>query len=174
MSRRPGRSIALLTVALSLGALSAVGCAPAKEPAPPPLVGAWRSSIQFQTGVFSSIRDLEFLYSFNLGGSMTESSNYDGAPPVPPAYGVWRQIAPDVFETRYEFFVTKAPAASRDLPAGWMPAGRGVFVEKITLAPDHQSFTSTIAYEAVDLSGKSVPGGGEATGKGTRISFPTP
>ena len=37
------------------------------------------------------MKDLEFMYVFNVGGTMTASSNYDGAPPVPPAYGVWRR-----------------------------------------------------------------------------------
>lgn len=55
-----------------------------------PLVGAWRSSLQFESGAFAAIKDLEFMYVFNEGGTMMESSNYDGAPPVPPAYGVWQ------------------------------------------------------------------------------------
>ena len=52
------------------------------------LVGAWRSNVQFKSGAFASITDLEFMYVFNAGGTLTESSNYDGVPPVPPAYGV--------------------------------------------------------------------------------------
>ncbi len=40
------------------------------------LVGAWRGKIQFKTGTFSTIKDLEFMYVFNAGGTMTESSNY--------------------------------------------------------------------------------------------------
>src|SRR4051812_33684080 len=41
------------------------------------LTGAWRSKIQFTTGSFAAVKDLEFMYVFNAGGTMTESSNYD-------------------------------------------------------------------------------------------------
>jgi len=50
------------------------------------LVGAWQGKIQFTTGAFADTKDLEFMYAFNAGGTMAESSNYDAAPPVPPAY----------------------------------------------------------------------------------------
>ena len=77
---------------LFAAAILAAGCA-TSTPAPDsaePLVGAWRSRIQFSSGDFAPVKDLEFLCVFNRGGTMTESSNYDSAPPVPPAYGVWR------------------------------------------------------------------------------------
>ena len=101
------------------------------------LAGAWRVEIQFQSGDFAAIRDLQFMTVFNQGGTLTESSNYDGAPPVPPAYGIWRATGPDAFEAKYEFFVTKAPAAIADLTTGggWLPTGRGVFTEAIQLSP---------------------------------------
>jgi hypothetical protein len=170
------RSLARLAwIVLWLAAYTGNGCAPrheaAHEPEPPALVGAWRSAIQFESGAFASIHDLEFLYVFNQGGTMTESSNYDGAPPVPPAYGVWRQLEPHVFETRYEFFVTRPPERPSELSGGWLPAGRGVFTERITLADDGRSYTSTIVYEALDSAGNTVPGGGTASGKGMRIAF---
>ena len=60
----------------------------------PALVGAWKSNIQFKDGAFAEVKDLEFLYVFNAGGTMTESSNYDGSPPVPPAYGAWKEVGP--------------------------------------------------------------------------------
>ena len=65
---------------------------------------------------------------------MTESSNYDASPPVPPAYGIWRKVGAREFEAKYEFYVTKAPAAFEEIAkgGGWGPAGRGVFVERIT------------------------------------------
>ena len=104
---------------------------------------------------------------------MTESSNYDAAPPVPPAYGIWRKVGPREFEAKYEFYVTKAPAAFAEIAkgSGWSPAGRGVFVERIALSEDGGSFTSTIKYDQYDTAGKPVEGGGEATGRGTRLTF---
>lgn len=90
-------------------------------------VGAWRSNLQFQTGTFAPIKDLAFLYAFNEGGTMTESS--------------------------------------------WLPSGYGVFTESLQLAADGQSFTSTIAYEAFDASGKQGPDSGRATARGVRFAF---
>ena len=40
------------------------------------LAGAWRGKVQFTSGAFAEIKDLEFMYAFNAGGTMTESSNY--------------------------------------------------------------------------------------------------
>ena len=152
--------------------LLAAGCAAPRQETAPALVGAWRSSLQFTSGAFASIKDLEFMYVFNAGGTLTESSNYDGAPPVPPAYGAWRMIGPNEFEAKYEFYVTApAPAEAFKTGAGWLPSGRGVFTERITLAPEGQSFTSTIKYEAFDMKGQPVAGGGDATGRGVRIGF---
>jgi hypothetical protein len=157
----------VLTVALLVMACSAVP--PVR---PPALVGAWRSSLQFETGAFAAIKDLEFLYVFNAGGTLTESSNYDGAPPVPPAYGVWRALGPNEFEAKYEYFAT----APSDLDAfmkgaGWLPSGRGVYTERIKLSADARSFTSIIRYEALGLRGEPVEGGGEAKGRAVRIGF---
>ena len=137
-----------------------------------PLVGAWRSTIQFDTGAFAEIEDLEFMYVFNAGGTLTESSNYDGAPPVPPAYGAWKALGPNVFEARYEFFST-APAEADAFAkaAGWLPSGRGVLTERIELSTDAQTFTSTIQYEAFDTRGAPVAGGGTARGKGVRVGL---
>jgi hypothetical protein len=136
-------------------------------------VGAWRSNLQFQSGTFASIKDLAFLYVFNEGGTTTESSSYDAAPPVPPAYGIWRQVGPGWFEAKYVFFVTKPPARLDEITAGagWLPSGYGVFTESLHLAEDGQSLTSTIAYEAFDASGKQGPDSGRATARGVRIAF---
>ena len=68
----PGRFLPLVLIVV-------VGCA---TPDNGDLVGAWRSKLQFQSGDFAAIRDLEFMYVFNPGGTMTESSNYDAAPPA--------------------------------------------------------------------------------------------
>jgi hypothetical protein len=155
-----------------LGALLfQAGCSTTLQPED--LVGAWRSRLQFTSGAFAVVKDLEFMYVFNAGGTLTESSNYDGAPPVPPAYGVWRKVGPDQFEAKYAFYITRAPARLEDMTGGggWLPAGHGVFTERIRLAADGKSFESTMSYEAFDQSGKPVAGGGNATGHGVRIDF---
>jgi len=139
----------------------------------PDLVGEWRTQLQFTSGAFASIKDLEFMYVFNQGGTMTESSNYDASPPVPPAYGIWRTVGPREFEAKYEFYITKAPAAFDEIAkgGGWGPAGRGVFLERITLSEDGRSYTSKITYDQLDAAGKPAEGGGEATGRGVRLVF---
>jgi hypothetical protein len=113
------------------------------------------------------------MYVFNQGGTMTESSNYDASPPVPPAYGIWRKVGTREFEAKYEFYVTKAPAAFDEIVkgGGWAPGGRGVFVERITLSEDGNSFTSKIEYDQFDTAGKPAEGGGEATGRGVKLTF---
>jgi hypothetical protein len=153
-------------VSLLAAAVVCAGC----EPGPEPLVGAWRSSLQFEDGAFAGIKDLQFMYVFNAGGTLTESSNYDGAPPVPPAYGAWRRVGPNEYEARYEFFST-APAVAVDFlkGAGWLPAGRGVFTESIRLADDGGTFTSTLRYEPFDANGRPIDGGGTARGRAVRI-----
>jgi hypothetical protein len=145
--------------------------APAAEP--DALAGAWRAQLRFRSGAFVDMKDLEFMYVFNAGGTMTESSNYDGAPPVPPAYGVWRKTGPGQYELKYSFYVTKAPAAFDEIAkgGGWLPAGIGVFTEKITLSDDGKSYKAAITYAAFDQLGKPAEGGGEATGSGTRMGF---
>jgi len=151
--------------------LLSTGCPTTRESGG--LAGAWRSRLQFSDGAFAAMKDLEFMYVFNTGGTLTESSNYDGAPPVPPAYGVWREVGPSQYEARYLFYITKPPARLEDMTGGggWLPAGHGVFTERIRLADDRRSFESAITYEAFDQSGKPVAGGGTATGHGVRIDF---
>lgn len=160
-------------------ALLAVDCRPQPKPAAASdtaavdLIGEWRAKLQFTSGAFAPIKDLEFMYVFNQGGTMTESSNYDASPPVPPAYGIWRKVGPREFEAKYEFYVTKAPAAFEEIGkgGGWAPAGRGVFVERITLSNDGMSFTSKIKYDQFDTKDKPSEGGGEATGRGVKLAF---
>ena len=100
------------------------------------LVGQWRARLDFEDGDFAAVDDLEFMYVFNAGGTLTESSNYDAAPPVPPAYGIWRRTGPDRFEAKYEFYPTSAPGGLDEITSGggWLVAGRGVFTEAITIA----------------------------------------
>ena len=117
--------------------------------------------------------NLEFMTVFNAGGTMTESSNFDGAPPVPPAYGVWRRTGEHAFQARYEFWVTKPPAAFGELAkgGGWAPNGYGVLSETITLAADGRSYVSTLTYAFFDTAGKPADGGGAATSRAERMGF---
>jgi len=137
------------------------------------LTGEWRAKLQFTSGAFATIKDLEFMYVFDQGGTMTESSNYDASPPVPPAYGIWRKVGANEYEAKYEFYVTKAPAKFDEIVkgGGWAPAGRGVFVERITIGADGKSFTSKIKYDQFDTAGKQVEGGGVAEGRGVKLTF---
>jgi hypothetical protein len=161
----------MATIATVLMTLTAFDQSTAAESEPAGLVGAWRAKISFSDGAFVSFKDLEFMYVYNAGGTMTESSNYDAAPPVPPAYGTWKALGPREFEISYAFFVTKAPGAFEDITkgGGWMPAGHGVFTEKITLSEDGNSYTSTVKYDAFDQAGNPVEGGGQGTATGKRL-----
>jgi hypothetical protein len=173
--------VSLLLLVLLVGIV--VGAVVRSEPAPlaasaapaaaGDLQGEWRAKLQFSRGAFASIKDLEFMYSFNQGGTLTESSNYDASPPVPPAYGIWRKVGGKEYEAKYEFYVTKPPANLEEITkgGGWGPGGRGVFVERITLSDDGKSFTSKIKYDQYDTAGKPAEGGGEATGQGVKLAF---
>jgi hypothetical protein len=138
------------------------------------LVGAWRSKILFRSGPLAEMKDLEFLYAYNAGGTMTESSNYDeAANSSPPAYGVWQQTDLRTFETKYVFYTTKAPSPGDGAQGSsdWWPAGHGVLTETITLSDDGQTYASTIRLVTFDANGSPVAGGGDGTGAGTRIVF---
>ena len=104
---------------------------------------------------------------------MTESSNYDDAPPVPPAYGVWRKTGAREYELHYEYFNSTPPKALEDMTGGggWTPGGRGTIKERIKLSADGRTFTSTISFVLRDTTGKEIPGGGAACSSGTRMSF---
>lgn len=169
-ARRLAAPYALLAAALFASACSPQPQAPPRNAA---LVGAWRSSVRFDSGPFKDVADLEFMYVFQRGGTLTESSNYDAAPPVPPAYGIWRRVGRNEFEATYEFFTTQAPAGRDDLAAGlgWVPAGRGRLHEKIRIAADGSSFTSQMTYEVFDARGNPAEGGGTASGRGVRLRF---
>jgi hypothetical protein len=137
------------------------------------LVGAWRGAMQFTTGAFAGAKDLELMYAFAEGGTMTESSNYDAAPPVPPAYGVWRRVGVRMYEAKYQFFQTKAVTSADELVkgGGWAPNGYGVITQTFTLSGDGKTFDSKATLELFDKEGKPMAGGGEATAKGARIAF---
>ena len=112
-----------LAAALLSGILITTGCS--NSPAPQTsvssdrgmLAGAWRPKVVFRSGVLAEMKDLEFLYAYNAGGTMTESSNYDeAANSSPPAYGVWKQTDARTFETKYMFYTTKAPEPGTGAP----------------------------------------------------------
>jgi len=94
-------SIFVLSVGLLITGCTASTSQTNKDSEKDNLVGAWQGKVQFKNGPYAAIKDLEFMYVFNVGGTMTESSNYDAAPPVPPAYGVWRKTGPHQFEAKY-------------------------------------------------------------------------
>jgi hypothetical protein len=137
------------------------------------LVGAWKGKVQFKTGAVAEIKDFEFMWVFNSGGTMTESSNYDAVPPTPPAYGIWKKIGDKQYEARYEFYFTKIPASYEDLAksGGFLPAGYGVLTEKITLSDDGKSYKSTIKYDSFDHTGKPLSTGDEADAEAKRMEF---
>jgi len=124
-------------------------------------------------GTYAAVKDLEFLYVFHPDGTMAESSNYDGAPPVPPAYGVWQSRDDGQYDARYIFFITKPPADFKDITSGggWTPAGFGILTERIKLARDRRSFTSALRYEPFDNSNKPAEGGGSADVRAERITL---
>ena len=139
---------------------------------PEKIIGAWKSKVQFKTGTFAAVEDLEFMYVFNKGGTMTESSNYDGAPPVPPAYGIWRKNSEKSFEVKYEFFTTSPPASFDNLKSsgGFSPAGYGIITEEITFNDDMNSFSSNITMALFDKSGNHI-GVDEAKAVALKMEF---
>ena len=169
------KKLALLAAFLIASLASAVPSTFAAEPGKGPdnLVGAWRGKVQFTSGAFAETRDLEFMYAFNAGGTMTESSNYDAAPPVPPAYGVWRKIGSRKYEVKYQFFQSKAVTTADELVkgGGWGPDGYGVLAQKVTLSADGNSFDSRITLELFGKDGKPAAGGGEGTATAQRLRY---
>ena len=163
---------------LSAGLLSGLliilfSCGEQKNPQSEDIVGAWKGKVQFKTGVYSEIKDFEFMWVFNSGGTMTESSNYDGVPPTPPAYGIWKNTGDKQYEARYEFYWNKVPASFEDLTqAGGFPnAGYGVLSEKIILSADGKSYNSTIKFNLFDQAGKQTVFNDEATAEAKRMEF---
>lgn len=163
---------ALAMTALIAGVLVS-GCQTKETSVVGDLTGAWRGKVQGKSGALAEMKDLEFMYVFHADGTMTESSNYDSAPPCPPAYGVWRKVGATQYEARYEFFTGNPPANFDEIAkgGGWTPGGHGVLTEKITLSEDGNSFTSTLRLELFDRQGKSAEGGGKATGQAKRMGF---
>lgn len=166
------RNIAGLVVACAaLGACGTFKAATSSNTPAASLSGAWRSQVQFWDGPLGGVKRLEFMYAFHPDGTLTESSNYDSAPPVPPAYGVWRRTGPREFVAHYEFYMTKPPAAGVSLAGGWLPAGRGLLDETITLSEDGRSYASTIHLQMLGEDGQPTKDKGDAQGTGRRIDF---
>lgn len=159
-----------ITLLLSLVLFS---CAENKNTPSDKIVGAWKGKVQFNTGVYAEIKDFEFMYVFNSGGTMTESSNYDGVPPTPPAYGIWKKTGEKEYETRYEFYWNNVPASYEELvkAGGFTNAGYGVLSEKITLSDDGKSYSSTIRFNLFDKDGKQTVTNEEGTVEAKRIEF---
>jgi hypothetical protein len=137
------------------------------------LAGAWEGQVQFSAGAFAAVKDLRFMYAFMANGTMLESSNYDAAPPVPPAYGVWKKTSARQYLAKYRFYISSPVASADELikGGGWGPGGYGVLTEKIELAADGNSFLSTLSLELFDKDGKSLGDGGAATGSAQRLRF---
>jgi hypothetical protein len=137
------------------------------------LVGAWKGKVQFKTGAYAGITDFEFMYVFNSGGTMTESSNYDGVPPTPPAYGIWKKMGEKEYESHYEFYWNKVPASYEELAktGGFPNAGYGVLLEKIILSDDGKSYSSTIKFNLYDQSGKQTVFNDEGTVEAKKMEF---
>ncbi len=137
------------------------------------ILGAWRTTVQFVDGPYAAVKDLKFLIAFNQGGTLIESSNYDEAPPVTPAYGIWKKTGRGTFKLLYEFFNTKAPEKMDEISGGggWMPSGWGILTETVKLTGDGKSYTSKLTFTLKDDKGKVIPGGGKAICHGERITF---
>ena len=138
------------------------------------LIGAWRANVAFKSGPLAGIKDLQFLYAYNHGFTMTESSNYDeAANSSPPAYGVWKWVGGRKYQTKYLFFTTKTPDSTTGAPnAGdWWPAGHGELTEIIQMSKDGRTYRSTIKLDTFDNAGKLVPGSGEGSAAAVRIDF---
>jgi hypothetical protein len=138
------------------------------------LAGAWKGKVTFTSGMFAGLKGLEYMYVFNAGGTMTESSNFDGVPPVPPAYGIWRKTGPATFEAKYQWFQTKAVKTASDIAkyGGFLPDGYGIITQVINLAADGSSFTSTLSVVMFDNAGKPIADGkSSGIAGGIRLKF---
>jgi hypothetical protein len=137
------------------------------------IVGAWKGKVQFKTGAFAEMKGWQFMWVFNEGGTMTESSNYDGVPPTPPAYGIWKKSGDKQYVARYEFFITRVPASFEELikSGGFPPGGYGVLTESITLSADGKSYNSKIHLNLFDQNDKQTAFNDEATAEAKRMEF---
>jgi len=173
MKKQPAYFSIILTVMSVVLLLFTFSCTKRSESRTENLVGAWKGKVQFTTGAFAEIKDFEFMWVFNSGGTMTESSNYDGVPPTPPAYGIWKKTGEKEYETHYEFYWNKVPDTYEELiKAGGFPnAGYGVLSEKIILSEDGKSYGSTIKLNLFDQTGKQFAINDDGTAEAKRMEF---
>ncbi len=159
-------------VLLAVLAAVSMSCGNAPAPESEQLVGAWKGPVQFTAGVFAEIKDFEFMRVYNAGGTMTESSNYDGVPPTPPAYGVWRKVSERQYQSRYQFYWNNLPASFEEMTenGGFSPGGYGVIDEDITLSEDGNSYKAKIKAALFDKSGTRVDSA-EADASAERITL---
>jgi hypothetical protein len=135
--------------------------------APAGLEGGWRVQVTIETGPFTGSQ--QYLMVYSAGGGMIESSNFDSAPPVPPAYGSWLASGESSFRSTYVFFTTE-PVDQLDAAAGWDFSGSGKFRESITLSSSGNDYTSRLSYELYDTADKPLAGqSGEGYSVGRRI-----
>jgi hypothetical protein len=135
------------------------------------LLGAWRARVTIDSGPLAGI-PFQFLVTYAAGGGMVESSNFDEATPVPPAYGSWVATGPWTFRSTYVFFTTNPPSDPGTLPtAGWAFSGSGKLREQITIAHDGTTYTSHLYYQLYDTTDNALPGqSGAAHAMATRIA----
>jgi hypothetical protein len=108
----------VLVMAVLLTGMLVSGCQTKETAVVGDLTGAWLGKVQGKSGALAAMKGLEFMYVFHADGTMTESSNYDAAPPCPPAYGVWRKIGATQYEARYEFFTGNPPVSFDEIAKG--------------------------------------------------------
>lgn len=149
-----------------LVALAVAGCAKSNNASKtaPSLEGGWRAHVGFTSGPLKGV-PFQFLITYAAGGGMVESSNFDEAPPVPPAYGSWGRTGTNTFKSSYVFWTTKAAGAQ-----GWTFSGSGVLDETISLDATGDAYTSTIHYQLYDDKDNPLTGqAGDGTVRASRI-----
>ena len=103
----PGRLWAALLLTTTLACSAPPDRVPTSTPA---LVGAWRPTLRFESGALAGIENLEFMYVFNAGGTMTDTFIVDRAG---------------------EFVVGKAQTTPADESAGFMASARDALASRI-------------------------------------------
>ena len=74
MGQRKIVTLLLSVMLLTVGYATAYSSPAHRDSGDDSLAGSWRSRVQFKSGAFSAVKNLEFMFAFNSGGTMTESS----------------------------------------------------------------------------------------------------
>ena len=150
------------------------GPQPVTSVSPPPLTGAWRASIDVKSGAFTDgqgprvhVRVPHRPHAHRVVEPRRGAAGAAGLRRLAIRPGQRDGLRGQV-RVLHDRAVTPEEFKAG---AGWLPSGRGVFTERITVAPDGRTFTSTIRYELFDPMGAAIEGAGEATGRGVRIDF---